>query len=387
MPAIDLGATKAGPGTHALVVGVSHYPFLSGPQTSEFGAQLGLDDLTSATRSASEVVAWLLSEYRNPGAPLASLRVALSPAEGETLADGVAARLPEHYAATRDTVEKDLIAFRTACQDPQNVGFVYVAGHGIQLTKRGAIVLLEDFADPGRAELYGAIDMVGCHASLYGTGYADNQFWFVDACRQLPAVARKFEDLEAGVLTLKAPPGEVDCSPLFLASASRDLAFAEVGGLTLFSRVLLSALRGAAAVGPEAALGVGWHVSAARLGEVLKADVAAAAKAKSEDQSVQPVGWPGRAVIQRFDDPPAVRVVLTLEPSLAAEHTTVSMLFDADEDQKAVDGTMEWPLERTVPAGLYQIRVETSEPYRPVDPRRLVSVNPLEYVDVIEVVQ
>lgn len=386
MPAINLGVASDGPGTHALVIGVSHYPFLSGPKTSPFGEQFGLEDLTSAARSASEVVAWLLNEYRNPAAPLASLRVALSPTEGETYANGVTDRLPQSHAATRDAVERDVIAFRRDCERPNNVAFVYVAGHGIQLTNRGAIVLLEDFADPDRADLYGAIDMVGCHAGLYGTGFANSQFWFVDACRQRPRVASKFENLQGGVLDLKAPPGEVEWAPMYLAAASRDLAFAEVGGLTLFSQVLLSALRGDAAVGPEHARNIGWHVSANKLGEFLKKGVAELAKAKSEDQSVQPVGYAGDAVIQHFEEPPSVRVVLTLEPSRAAKRTSVSMLFNADEAQKVIDGVTEWPLERTLPAGLYQIRVKTEQPVTEV---RLppVNVNPPKYEDIIEVAE
>ncbi len=370
MAEIDLGAAPDGPGTHALVIGVSHYPNLAGDAATEAGLRYGLEDLSSAARSASEVVAWLLNEYRNPGAPLASLRVLLSPAEGETLADGVVERLPASYAATRDAVEADLMAFRAACSERrENVGFVYVAGHGIQLTKRGAIVLLEDFADPGRVELYGAIDMVGCHEGFEGDAYAANQFWFVDACRQLPAIARQFEELEAGVLSLAKPPGEVESSPLFLASASRDVAFAEVGGMTLFSQAVLRGLRGAAAEGPEDDLSLGWHVPAGKLGDVVKEIVGKLAGAKGEEQSVQPTGWAGRAVVHQFEGPPDVRVVLSLEPDEAAAKTKVSLLFDADEAQKTVDGAAEWPLERTLPAGAYQIRVETEAPYAPVGPR------------------
>ena len=40
--------------THALVVGVSHYPFLDGPEATPTGEQLGLANLNSAARSASE---------------------------------------------------------------------------------------------------------------------------------------------------------------------------------------------------------------------------------------------------------------------------------------------------------------------------------------------
>jgi hypothetical protein len=284
MPEIDLGPTRQGPGTHALVVGVSHYPYLSGPMASPFGQNFGMEDLTSAASSASDVAAWLLEEYSNPDAPLASLRVLLSPTPGETINEGVAARLPAQHAAMRDAVEADLMAFRTASKVPGNVAFVYAAGHGIQLTKRGAILLLEDFANEGRVELYGAIDVVGCHDGLDGDEYAANQFWFVDACRQLPPVARMFEALESGVLSLPVPLGEADCSPLYLASTSRDVAFADVGGTTLFSQALLAALRGAAAAGPENDQALGWHVPAGRLGDVVKERVAALAAAKGEEQ-------------------------------------------------------------------------------------------------------
>ena len=68
------------------------------------------------------------------------------------------------------------------------MAFVYIAGHGIQLNKRGAVVLLNDFGDPDHAtELQGAIDVVGCHDGMEENGIAQNQIWFCDAagkCRR-----------------------------------------------------------------------------------------------------------------------------------------------------------------------------------------------------------
>ncbi len=385
MAVIDLGATGDGPRTHALVIGVSHYPFLCGATASDAGGHYGLTDLSSAARSASEIAAWLLNEYRNPGAPLATVRVLLSPADGETMADGVVERLTAPYAATRDAVERELLAFQASCsQRRDDVAFVYVAGHGIQLTKRGAIVLLEDFGDPGRVDLYGAIDMVSCHDGMDGTAYAANQFWFVDACRQLPAIARQFEELDSGVLGLKVPPGETESSPLYLASTSRDVAFADVGGTTLFSQAMLEGLRGAAAVGPEDKLSLGWHVPAGRLGDVVKEIVDKLAAANGKEQSVQPYGWPGRGVVHQFEAPPDVHVVLTLDPPEAGSKTKVSLLFGADEAQAKVDRAADWPLVRTLPAGPYLIRVETEAPYGSVSPE-LVPVMPLEFTYKVKV--
>ena len=143
MAAIIRGDAGGGPVTHALVVGVSHYPFLAPDSGTKASREYGLEDLSSAARSASEVAAWLLDEYRNPDAPLASLELLLSPAAGERLAPSVAAELDAlgvPYAATRDAVETALLAFQARCAERrENVGFVYVAGHGGQQIGRAHV--------------------------------------------------------------------------------------------------------------------------------------------------------------------------------------------------------------------------------------------------------
>ena len=73
---IEVEGVAAPAVTHAFVVGVSHYPFLDGPQMTDQGQQLGLANLSSAARSASELVGWLLNEYRCAEAPLSPLAFA-----------------------------------------------------------------------------------------------------------------------------------------------------------------------------------------------------------------------------------------------------------------------------------------------------------------------
>jgi hypothetical protein len=70
---LEVTAAGTTPAMHAFVVGVSHYPFADGPEATPQGEALGLANLTGAARSASEVAAWLLTEYRNPDTPLGSL--------------------------------------------------------------------------------------------------------------------------------------------------------------------------------------------------------------------------------------------------------------------------------------------------------------------------
>ena len=112
------------PVTHAFVVGVSDYPFLAGPQASDFGAAFGMAGLTSAANSASTIAAWLLEEFHKPEAPLATLRVLLSPAAGESLHPAVTDAVGAPTPATRAAVEQAFNEFKADCrQNPDNFAF------------------------------------------------------------------------------------------------------------------------------------------------------------------------------------------------------------------------------------------------------------------------
>src|SRR4030042_794816 len=157
------------PGTHALIIGVSAYlHFEDGPAPTPTGIEFEMEQLSAAARSASEFAAWLLKDYKCDRAPLRSLRVLLSPSAGEVIHPDIAARLNGDFSATLANVRTALAEFRNACNtNTDNVGIVYIAGHGVQLTKHGAIVLLHDFgANAFLFKLEGAIDMAGGHAAL-----------------------------------------------------------------------------------------------------------------------------------------------------------------------------------------------------------------------------
>ena len=47
-------ASPDDPATHALIVGVSRYPFAAGAKATDFGRKFRLRNLTSAARSASK---------------------------------------------------------------------------------------------------------------------------------------------------------------------------------------------------------------------------------------------------------------------------------------------------------------------------------------------
>lgn len=365
MPKIEVSPGD-GPGTHALVIGVSRYRHVEGgDRPTDLGESFGLEQLTAAARSASEFAAWLFNSYHHPGAPLRTVHVALSPSEGEELHADVAARLPadpDEWAARRGVVEQDLIEFVTECaKDHENVAIVYVAGHGVQLSKHGAVVLLEDFAGPNQLnELQGAIDMAGCHAGMNRPDRAGTQFWFVDACRQIPAIAQRFESME-GALTLSEKRGVVaTTSPLLLATSTREAAFAKIDGTTLFNEALLWALRGGAAAGPNE-LDDGWHVSVMNLLSKVDRKVAALARGFGEEQQVDPTGRVKDAMIHRFRETPSVELSVNLLPPDSRPVATTSLLRDAREPVPAAGD--EWPRRWRVDAGLYLLNVEVPPPF------------------------
>jgi Caspase domain len=382
MTSIPVPHPDASPGTHALIIGVSDYPFADGPDASALGQSFELESLTTAARSASEVAAWLLNEYCNTDVPLASLRVLLSPAAGESIHPDIAAHLNGPAPATRAAVEAELRQFRADCRrNPLNAAFVYIAGHGIQLNKRGAVVLLHDFGDPEHVtELQGAIDVVGCHDGMEENGIAQTQIWFCDACRQEPAIARRFERLE-GALTLSEGLGQVQASPLFLASSSRQNAFAEIDGISIFSQALLWALRGGGATGPDNHCGI-WHVGTTQLIQVLPKKVKSIVADHDEEQSVDVTGRVLEMVAQRFTDPPPVDILVNLRPEDTQPPPTAQLLFNAREP--ALAAGMEWPFLFQGPAGLYLLRV-LAQPPLAQDVMKILNVAPPAYIDVVEV--
>jgi hypothetical protein len=370
------------PATHALVIGVSAYRHAGdGDEPTPVGQSFEIESLTSAARSASEFAGWLLETYRNPKAPLSSLHVLLSPSQGEIIDKRVQALLPAKFSAGRSAVEEDLKAFRALCDSSRaNVGIVYLAGHGVQLTKHGAVVLLEDFGSSSHlTRLEGAIDAAGCHDGMNHPGTAQTQFWFVDACRQVPKVAQRFESL-AGALTLDEPIGQADVSPLFLAASTREPGFGRIGGTSLFWEALQDGLSGAAAQGPVPGCN-DWHVSVSTLIPFLESRVKRLAAKEGEDQNVDVTGRVAEAVIHRFQESPLVDLQLDIRPSAAARSARASLLLNAKKN--VLNGHRTWPLKKKLPAGLYLLKVAADAPYHSL--QDILNLQPPTFARSVEV--
>ncbi|MGB5487341.1 MAG: hypothetical protein WBN06_08130 [Lysobacterales bacterium] len=351
------------PGTHALVIGVSAYRhFDDGIDPTPNGIETGMEQLTAAARSASEFAAWLLQEYSRDTAPLKSLRVLLSPSDGEEVQPDIAALLGDDSAATIANVKAELAGFKAAADTHlDNTLVVYVAGHGVQLTKNGAIVLLNDFGAAAHLnKLEGAIDMAGVHAGMNHPNTAKTQFWFVDSCRQKPLIARRFESLE-GALKLSVPVGDTEASPLFLAATTGKEAFAFVDGVTVFNKALMWALKGGVATGPEDNGIDKWHIPVTNLIKSLPEKVKSLALAESADQSVDIAGKIHEAIFHQFPDAPQVDLSIDLIPSEAKTSCTGTLKRDATIP--VIEDFADWPMHEKLDAGLYLLNVKAEAPF------------------------
>lgn len=369
-------------GVHILVIGVSAYRHLvGGAQPTQRGDRSRLEQLTSAARSAALFAQWMLEHHNRPDKPLASLRVLLSPAADEIIPDSIADLMDGDHRATKANTEAALMAFINDCRaDPANIAVVYIAGHGVQVTKDGATVLLEDYAsDALLNELDAAIDVVGIHDGLNSVGGPDEQFWFVDACRQKPTVARRFEDLQGGI-SIDTPPGAVSASPLFLATTTGAPAFAQPGKETLFCSALLSLLNDWTAARKPGPLANGWHVSTTSLSVELPLAVEQVAATFGTEQDVDVAGKPNEALFHLYREPADVAIEIELQPATAIPCSR------SLRDQRFAPVALpddDWPLRATLPAGLYSIEVEPEAPFQKSG--KLFEIRPRQYKDTIEV--
>lgn len=365
------------PGTHVLVIGVSHYDHgLDTQNPSALCAEFGISNLTSAARSASRIANWLLQRNLIPPLPpLASLRVLLSPIEGELDDEPVDARLSAAPRATRANVEEAARQFQIACQSHRdNHAVVYVAGHGIRLTKNGALLLLEDFgADDAPKKLHAAVDMISLHDGLDHENAAKQQCWFVDVCREKPEIATQYMKLPVGIAYDVLDDGtSVDSSPLLMATATGAKSYALVGGYSLFCDALLWALdRGGAATGSGGASDR-WHVSFSTLCAKVPKYVEEVAQLHRLVQKVDIGGKPTPGVFHVYDRRPTVKLTISLTPDTASSTSKLQLM---DRSFAVVyECASQWPASADVDAGLYSIHVTDASPHP--DFRDLVELEP-----------
>lgn len=375
----NLPQLQGQPGFHAVIAGVSAYRHLPGGGDTAAPDSYGMEQLSSTALTAYKIYRWLLERQSQLPLPLATVRLLLSPSPAE--AAEIAKESPRLQVdrCTRQNFAADVRQWRgDAGSRDDNITFFYFAGHGVQRSKNDGVLLLEDFGDPNEGTLHNAAEIINIFNGMAPPAsvqrkIARTQLYFVDACRVLPSAFKNFEKMTVpDIFNVELSGADDRHAPIFFATVPGVKAYALKNEQSLFSKALLTCLKGAAgATLPEDAHGnVGWHVSVQSLNKTLNDFFPALTGIPDVDQAFSMGGYPtGDTTIHFLDGPPSVEVVLEVDPLAAVPFTKV-VIKDV-ESGAPVEGlpsplTLDpHPFPCKVPAGIYTIDA-TIEPVNPL---------------------
>ncbi len=248
---IDSGA----PAAHAIVIGVGDYPHLvggDGPLTHNHG---NLGQLSSPPQSAFTFATWLLDEFNNTNAPLASLSLLVSDAQQREfshpkLAAPVTAEAADssnvvdalrQWKARGDANEGDLMLF-------------FFCGHGVARGLEGLSLLLHDYGAEPAMPMEGAIDFAAFQRGMAQCA-ASSQVFFVDACRKVSDIARNTSEMGRKVIQDNINrPFQSDWNYAVLYSTVEgEAAYGRSNKPSFYTEELIRALNGTAANNRNAA--------------------------------------------------------------------------------------------------------------------------------------
>jgi hypothetical protein len=388
------------PGLHALIAGVSAYPNLpdAGEPLTEAG--LGMRKISSTSLTAFLMVDWLIraDQAGRLTHPLATCRLLLSPAAGEVAASATvgpngAARIADLNApgcTLMNLVAAGAAWREDAAQRPDGATLFYFAGHGIQRSRGDQVLLLESFGGPGPLALH-AVDINTLRYGMAPTAkrpeIARTQFYFVDACRNLPSRILSYQELVVTpVFDVEASGMDDRRAPIFFAALPDGKAQAVPGEQTLFSMALMRCLGGEAGIAPEddaeGAAASRWHVSYQSLSQALTDTLADLNRRYGGDQRWIGDGFGDDAVLCYLDGPPTIPIRIMVEPDDALRCTQLTLLEHANPATKFefAQPPKEHPFEQNLTAGYYQM-VATVQPPTPPYQSRLAElrlVSPLQ---------
>lgn len=240
-------------GVHALVIGISDYPYLSGgsaPRNEHAPDSGGLGQLEISAISAARFFAWLRGMKGVAGAPVASCRLLLAPRPDEEAK--VKELTDRHYRiADYEAIREELIAWGNELAEKgrgegSNVALFFFSGHGVEVSGSPAIlardVLDQKMADGGANKAV-AVDPMTVAIKTYNI---DRGLFFIDACRDSPKVARLLSLTGDHPLRTNPNPLRRADALIRLHSTASGLRAYQVASdpATIFARAVLDGLDG-----------------------------------------------------------------------------------------------------------------------------------------------
>lgn len=323
---VDNRANVAGPGVHALIVGVSDYANLPNFDDPPDDATWGLRSLGSTAISAGQIAKWVQTQAAagSLALPLKSLRLLLAPTSIES---------PLLPAEAASVAVPDLATFRAAvnawhadCQDsPASTAFFYYAGHGFTRGRGeySALLTMMDLFAPNEPKLtrtaLSSNIFRGMAPQHDGDTIARQQIFFFDCCRSFPAAMSSFDDRSVTpVLDVFVVEGVSDDRAVSRFDAVPDLtaAFASAGEGTFFSKSVLDALDRA----NRNVQGKGWQLDGQAIEQRLKARYKPASGRALDSRTID-----GGPVLMRLAKPRLVDVEVALQPQANAVGRSIGL--------------------------------------------------------------
>lgn len=328
-PLYDRRAELQGkPAAHALIFGISDYPYLTGSKMRIFG----IEGNSSAAITGYRIYRWLMKTRHHLAVPLATCRVLLSPSAKEIevkpeLKDLSVPCTLEDFLLSTNEWRADAGTHR------DNLTFFYFAGNGFELSKSNPVIMLRDFGNGVGPTLRSS---VAVNNLFYGMGptsrqpdIAQTQLYFIDTDRALPSEEfSSFEQMNTTAVFDAEPLGIDDRNAaIFYASTPGRVAYAIEGGPTVFSIALIMCLDGAAAVpgevGPSGS--VRWHVSTTSLVSGLKDVLVDLNRKPGRNQTFEVGGQVRDSIIRYLKKPPPVDLYIEIDPIEALPFTRVEI--------------------------------------------------------------
>ena len=366
---LDRRQQVPGAGVHALICGVSEYQHLPPHDDIPRIDSWRLNKLTSAALSAFRVYEAIVGTGLR--LPLKTVRLLLSPSLME-LAAVPAIGQANASPATRLEFERSAREWRQdASANRDDVTFFYFAGHGMQRGPEDGVMLLQDFHEKPLPPLARAFEIANIRNGMAPTpsfpNIAMEQFYFIDACLTHEETEKKYVDPKVPeVFGIELPNADRRAAPLMFSTLDGTVSLGRNNAQpSYFAEGLIRALARASDDSFEDDNGVPqWPVTALSIMTSINAYYAK----KKAGTDVKLGGVAGTAVLRYLQGPPDVDAVLDVKPSNLGGGCGVWLFDENDSAVPKCDPNRNTNIEVTVKAGIYYVKVESTElrnnPYR-----------------------
>ena len=375
---IDNRLTVPGPGLHALIVGVSEYTHLPEPNpVPDPAVGFGMVRLASPALSAYRLYQWLERAQAEGelrlAAPLKTCRLLIAPSALEKAAEPELERIgvePPTYHA----FSKAARAWRKdASDDKRNISLFFFSGHGVRTHSEDSVLTMLDFGDPELEEMRNCVKTSNLQLGMASTqsrpNMAQTQFYFIDACRNMPEQMKRFAQLDVPPVWTVELNNQSDTRsrPIYFSAAPGALAHGRRGMTSYFCEGLLDGL-GRAAESKEDPASPGterWVVTPSALGNGITRFVRRTFALSETDFFVDLRGVQGDSPLVCLDAPPIVDLDIDVQPTDLAGQARIALLDGSTITAGAGTPAVDLPLNRPkvamqVRAGPYFLRLRSA---------------------------